>query len=73
MRVSPIGAVITGIICAGLIYLIFKVAADWSDWVVLAMLLVTGFGAAIAIYPRKYPLRKRAYTRKSDDKFRRSG
>lgn len=72
MRVSPIGAVVTGLICAGLIYLVFKVAVGWADWVVFAMLVVTGVGAAIAVYPRQYPSRKRAYTRDSDDKFRRS-
>jgi hypothetical protein len=71
MRVSPIGAVVTGLICAGLIYLVFKVAAGWADWVVFAMLVVTGVGAAIALYPRQYPTRKRAYTRESEDKFRR--
>lgn len=73
MRVSPIGAIATALICAGLVYLVFKVAVGWADWVVFGMLIVTFVGAAVAIYPRKYPTRKRAYTRDSEDKFRRPG
>jgi O-antigen/teichoic acid export membrane protein len=73
MRTSRIGAVVTGLICAGLVYLVFKVAVGWADWVVVGMLVVTFIGAAIAVYPRQYPSRKRAYTRDSEDKFRRPG
>jgi hypothetical protein len=47
------------------------VAANWADWVVFAMIVVTVFGAAVAMYPRRYPTRKRAYTRHSEDKLRR--
>ena len=71
MRRNPIQVIVVALICAACIYVVFKVAADWSDWVVLAMIVVTAFGAAVAIYPRQYPGRKRAYTRQSDDKFRR--
>jgi hypothetical protein len=68
---NAIPVIVVALICAGCIYLVFKVAAGWADWVVLAMIVVTGLGAAAAIYPRQYPTRKRAYTRHSDDKFRR--
>ena len=37
----------------------------------IGMIVLTAFGAAIAVYPRRYPAQKRAYTRSSDDKFRR--
>jgi hypothetical protein len=67
---NPIQVIVVALICAGCIYLVFKVAADWADWVVFGMMVVTAFGAAVAIYPRRYPTRKRAYTRQSDDKFR---
>jgi cytochrome bd-type quinol oxidase subunit 2 len=68
---SPILVIVVALICAACIYAVFKVAAGWADWVVLGMIVLTAFGAAVAIYPRRYPTRKRAYTRRSDDKYRR--
>jgi len=68
---NPIQVIVVALIAAACIYLVFKVAANWADWVVLGMIVVTVLGAAVAIYPRRYPPRKRAYTRQSDDKFRR--
>jgi protein-S-isoprenylcysteine O-methyltransferase Ste14 len=68
---NPIQVIVVALICAFCIYLVFKVAANWADWVVFGMIVVTAFGAAIAVYPRRYPAQKRAYTRRSDDKFRR--
>jgi hypothetical protein len=67
---NPIQVIVLALICAGCIYLVFKVAVNWADWVVFGMIVVTALGAAVAIYPRRYPTRKRAYTRHSDDKFR---
>jgi cytochrome bd-type quinol oxidase subunit 2 len=67
---NPIQVIVLALIAAACIYVVFKVAANWADWVVLGMIIVTAFGAAIAIYPRRYPAQKRAYTRRSDDKFR---
>ncbi len=68
---NPIQVIVVALICAGCIYVVFKVAANWADWVVFGMIVVTAFGAAIALYPRRYPTRKRAYTRQSEDKYRR--
>jgi protein-S-isoprenylcysteine O-methyltransferase Ste14 len=68
---NPIQVIVVALICAGCIYVVFKVAANWADWVVFGMIVVTALGAAAAIYPRQYPTRKRGYTRHSDDKFRR--
>ena len=69
---NPVQVIVVALIFALCIYLVFSVAADWADWVVFTMFVVTALGAAIAIYPRRYPTRKRAYTRSSDDKYRRS-
>ena len=69
---NPVQVIVLALIVALCIYLVFSVAADWADWVVFAMFVVTALGAAIAIYPRRYPTHKRAYTRSSDDKYRRS-
>ena len=68
---NPIQVIVLALIFAVSIYLVFKVAANWADWVVLGMIVVTVLGAAVAIYPRRYPTRKRAYTRSSEDKYRR--
>jgi len=66
----PILPIVVALICAACIYAVFKVAVGWADWVVFGMILVTVFGAAVAIYPRRYPSGKRAYTRSSDDRLR---
>jgi cytochrome bd-type quinol oxidase subunit 2 len=68
---NPVQVIVVALIFAVCIYLVFKVAANWADWVVLAMIVATVLGAAIAVYPRRYPAQKRAYTRRSDDKYRR--
>ena len=68
---NPIQVIVVAVIVAACIYVVFKVAANWADWVVFAMIVLTAFGAAVAIYPRRYPTRKRAYTRSSEDKYRR--
>jgi cytochrome bd-type quinol oxidase subunit 2 len=39
----------------------------WADWVVFGVIVLTTIGAAIAIYPRRYPTRKRTFIRHSDD------
>ena len=38
----------------------------WADWVVLGVVVVTAVGGAIAIYPRRYPTKKRTFVRHSD-------
>jgi hypothetical protein len=68
---NPVQVIVLAVIVAACIYVVFKVAANWADWVVFGMIVVTAFGAAVAIYPRRYPTRKRAYTRSSDDRYRR--
>ena len=65
---QPVQLALTVVISAALIYVVFKVAADWSDWVVFGMIVVTAFGAAIAVNQRSYPTRKRAYTRQSENR-----
>jgi hypothetical protein len=39
----------------------------WADWVVFGVIVLTTIGAAIAIYPRRYPTRKRTFIRHSDE------
>ena len=69
MRNNPIQATVVVLIGLACIWVVLRVATNWASWVVFGVLVLTGLGAAIAIYPRRYPTRKRAYTRSSDDKY----
>ncbi|HVS28629.1 MAG TPA: hypothetical protein VHE14_03700 [Solirubrobacteraceae bacterium] len=74
MRNNPIQATLALLVSIGLIYLVVEVAGNkWYEWVIFGVIVMTGFGAAVAINHRKYPTRKRAYTRQShgsETKFR---
>ena len=70
MRSNPIQATIVLVIGLACIWAVLEVATNWASWVVFGVLIVTALGAAIALYPRRYPTRKRAYTRSSEDKYR---
>jgi hypothetical protein len=61
---------LTIVISAALLYAVFKVATDWSDWVVFGVIVLTAIGAAIAVNQRSYPTKKRAYTRQSENRPR---
>jgi hypothetical protein len=43
-----------------------QVVDNWSDWVVLGVIVVTVIAVAFAVYNRQYPTKKRAFTRDSD-------
>ena len=53
---------------AGLAYLVVSSADSWADWVVFGVLVMTAFGAALAVHHREHPARKRAFSRSSDDR-----
>jgi hypothetical protein len=55
----------TGLI-AGLGYLVVSSADSWGDWVVFGVVVLTAFGAAVAVHHREHPTRKRAFSRSSD-------
>ena len=38
---------------------------NWADWVVFGVIVLM-IGAATAIYPRRYPTKKRTFIRHSD-------
>lgn len=52
-------------VLAGLGYLVLWSADGWADWVVFAVVVVTAYGAAIAVNPRLYARRKRTISRSS--------
>jgi hypothetical protein len=45
------------------------VVDGWEDWVVLGGILVAVIGTAIAVNNRRYPTRKRTFTKDSDSKW----
>jgi cytochrome bd-type quinol oxidase subunit 2 len=54
-------------IVAALAWAVLTSMDNWADWVVFAVIVLTTIGAAIAIYPRRYPTRKRTFVRHSDE------
>ena len=53
-------------IVAALAWAVLSSMDGWADWVVFAVIVLTTIGAAVAIYPRRYPTRKRTFIRHSD-------
>ena len=46
-----------------------SVVDGWEDWVVLGGILVAVIGARMAVNSRRYPTRKRTFTKDSDSKW----
>jgi hypothetical protein len=46
-----------------------SVVDGWEDWVVLGGIVVAVVGTAIAVTNRRYPTRRRAFTKDSDSKW----
>ena len=54
------------VVIVALSLVVTSVVDDWSDWVVLGMVVFTTIGGAVAIHHRQYPTKKRAFTRDAD-------
>lgn len=46
-----------------------SVVDGWEDWVVLGGILVAVSGVAVAVNNRRYPTRKRRFTKDSDSRW----
>ena len=46
-----------------------SVVDGWEDWVVLGGILVAVAGLAVAVSNRRYPTRKRTFTKDSDSRW----
>ena len=46
-----------------------SVVDGWEDWVVLGGIVVAVIGVMIAVNTRRYPTRKRAFTKDSDSRW----
>jgi prepilin signal peptidase PulO-like enzyme (type II secretory pathway) len=51
---------------AALGYLVVWSADSWADWVVLGVIVLTAFGAALAVHHRDHPTGPKSFTRSSE-------
>jgi hypothetical protein len=61
-----IQALIVAVIVAGLALVVTDVVDNWSDWVVLGVIVGTTIAVAFTVMNRQYPTRKRSIKRDSD-------
>ncbi len=59
-------ALILGAIVAVLALAVTDVVDNWSDWVVLGVIVGTTIAVSFAVMNRQYPTKKRRVTRDSD-------
>jgi hypothetical protein len=64
IQVLVVAAIVVAAVLA-----ITDVVDDWSDWVVLGVIVGTVIAVAFTIMNRQYPTRKRRFTRDSDSKW----
>lgn len=50
---------------AALGYLVVSSADSWGDWVVFGAVVLTAFGAALAVHQHEHPARRRSFNRSS--------
>lgn len=53
------------LLAAVLVLSITQVVDNWSDWVVLGVIVVTVIAVAFTVYNRQYPTKRRSFTRDS--------
>jgi hypothetical protein len=61
-----IQVLVVAVIVVGLALVVTDVVDNWSDWVVLGVIIGTTIAVAFTIMNRQYPTRKRKFTRDSD-------
>jgi hypothetical protein len=61
-----IQVLVVAVIVAGLALVVTDVVDNWSDWVVLGVIIGTTIAVAFTVMNRQYPTRKRRFTRDSD-------
>jgi uncharacterized membrane protein YcjF (UPF0283 family) len=62
-------ALVVLLVAAVVVLGVMSVVDGWEDWVVLGAILVAVIGVMIAVNNRRYPTRKRAFTKDSDSKW----
>lgn len=63
MRNRGIFIVVIGVALVIAALIVISLAKNWADWIVFGVIVLTFFGAAIAIYPRRYTAKKRTFVK----------
>jgi hypothetical protein len=63
------GLVVLAVVGLIVVLAVTSVVDGWEDWVVLGGILVAVSGVAVAVNNRRYPTRKRAFTKDSDSRW----
>jgi len=59
-------AVFLLLITAGALWIVAQNAGGWADWVVFGVIVMTVYGAAIAVTKREYTTKKRTFVKSYD-------
>ena len=63
------GLVVLSVVGLIVVLGVTSVVDGWEDWVVLGGILVAVSGVAVAVNNRRYPTRKRTFTKDSDSRW----
>jgi cell division protein FtsW (lipid II flippase) len=63
------GLVVLSVVALIVVLGVTSVVDGWEDWVVLGGIVVAVSGVAVAVTNRRYPTRKRTFTKDSDSRW----
>jgi hypothetical protein len=63
------GLVVLSVVAVIVVLGVTSVVDGWEDWVVLGGIIVAVSGVAVAVNNRRYPTRKRTFTKDSDSRW----
>ena len=63
------GLVLLAVVAVIVVLGVTSVVDGWEDWVVLGGIVAAVSGVAVAVTNRRYPTRKRTFTKDSDSKW----
>jgi hypothetical protein len=63
------GLLVLSVVAVIVVLGVTSVVDGWEDWVVLGGIIVAVSGVAVAVNSRRYPTRKRTFTKDSDSKW----
>ena len=63
------GLLLLSVVAVIVVLGVTSVVDGWEDWVVLGGIIVAVSGVAVAVNSRRYPTRKRTFTKDSDSRW----
>jgi hypothetical protein len=63
VRNRGIFTIVIGVALVIAALIVISLAKNLADWIVFGVIVLTFFGAAIAIYPRRYTAKKRTFVK----------